>query len=48
MLKPALMLAALLALAGSAHAGERYRDRYAAPPPPVPGAARYYGPVNNY
>ena len=48
MLKPILMLAALTVLAGSANAGERYQDRYAAPPPPAPGAARYYGPVNNY
>lgn len=49
MLKPAILpLAAIVLLTGSAVAGERYRDRYAAPPPPVPGAARYYGPVNNY
>lgn len=43
MLKPALILATLVALAGSAAAG----DRYAAPPPP-PGGVRYYGPVTNY
>jgi hypothetical protein len=43
MLKHAtLTLVAIVAMAGSASAG----DRYAAPPPP--GAARYYGPVNNY
>lgn len=49
MLKPALMsVLALAVLAGSANAADRYRDRYEAPPPPAPGAARYYGPVNNY
>jgi hypothetical protein len=51
MQKTILTLATLIALAGSASAGDRYRDRYAAPPPPsalgAPGA-RYYGPVNNY
>jgi len=47
MLKPAILsLAALVLLTATAEAGGR--DRYAAPPPPVPGAARYYGPVNNY
>lgn len=45
MLKPAILtLAALWLFSGMASAG----DRYAAPPPPVPGTARYYGPVNNY
>jgi len=49
MLKSAALTLAMLAmLTGAADAGERYRDRYAAPPPPAPGANRYYGPVNNY
>jgi hypothetical protein len=49
MLKSAILpLAVLVALTGSACAGDRYGDRYAAPPPPAPGSARYYGPVNNY
>jgi hypothetical protein len=48
MLKPTILtLAAILALTGTASAGDRYRDRYAAPPPPDANA-RYYGPVNNY
>ncbi|MBV9548463.1 MAG: hypothetical protein JO256_02175 [Alphaproteobacteria bacterium] len=47
-LKPALALGILIALAESATAGDRYRDRYAALPPPSQGAARYYGPVTNY
>ena len=42
MLKTVVTLAAVVALAGSAAAGER--DRYG----PPPAAARYYGPVNNY
>lgn len=47
MLKSAILpLAVLVALTGSACAGDRY-DRYAAPPPPQ-GSARYYGPVTNY
>jgi hypothetical protein len=47
MLKPAILsLAAIILLTAGAEAGGR--DRYAAPPPPAPGAARYYGPVNNY
>jgi hypothetical protein len=49
MLKSAIIaIAAIAALAGSACAGDRYGDRYAAPPPPAPGSNRYYGPVNNY
>jgi hypothetical protein len=45
MLKPAILsLAAIVLLTASAQAGGR--DRYAAATPP--GAARYYGPVNNY
>jgi hypothetical protein len=42
MLKPVLTLAALIGLAASAEAG----DRYAAPPPSA--GYRYYGTVNNY
>lgn len=44
----AVTAAALMAFSTGASAGDPYGDRYAAPPPPTPGTARYYGPVNNY